>query len=85
VCCCCRRWLLARLARAIAWGNVLGWGFADGGAVRAAWASAGVVAEVRSWTFSLTVRDRSPSDYVILVVVDKFPKIVVLTSLIFAG
>jgi len=53
--------------------------------VRAAWASAGVVAEVRSWTFSLTVRDRSPSDYVILVVVDKFPKIVVLTSLIFAG
>ena len=52
--------------------------------MRAAWASAGVVAEVRSWTFSLTVRERSPSDYTCLacayrVAVEK------QTSLIFAG
>jgi len=71
VCCCCRSWLLARLARAIAWGKVLGCGFAEGGAVRAAWASAGVVAAVRSWTFSLTVRERSPRDYIALAGLEK--------------
>jgi len=59
VCCWCRVWLLARLARAIACGNVLGCGFAVGGAVRAAWASAGDAAEERRVTFSLTVRPRS--------------------------
>ncbi len=58
-CCCCRRWLLAKAARAIAWLNVLGCGFADGGAVRAAWASAGEVAVERRCTFSLTVRPKS--------------------------
>jgi len=57
--CCCKSWLLARLARAIAWLNVLGCGFADGGAVRAAWASEGDVAVDRRWTFSETVRPRS--------------------------
>lgn len=59
VCCWCSVWLLARDARAMAWAKVLGWGFAEGGAVRAAWASAGDVAEESSWTFSLTVRPRS--------------------------
>lgn len=34
--CCWRSWLLAKLARAMAWLNVFGCGFADGGAVRAA-------------------------------------------------
>jgi len=43
----------------MAWWNVLGWGFAVGGAVRAAWASAGEVAFERRLTFSLTVRPRS--------------------------
>lgn len=43
----------------MAWGNVLGWGLAEGGAVRAAWASAGEVAEERRVTFSDTVRPRS--------------------------
>jgi hypothetical protein len=43
----------------MAWWNVLGCGFAVGGAVRAAWASAGVVALDRRLTFSLTVRPRS--------------------------
>ena len=55
-----RRWLLAKLARAIAWLNVFGCGFADGGAVRAACASAGEVAVDKRCTFSLTVRPRSP-------------------------
>jgi hypothetical protein len=59
VCCWCRAWLEAREARAMAWGNVLGWGLAEGGAVRAAWASAGEVAEERRVTFSDTVRPRS--------------------------
>lgn len=43
----------------MAWAKVLGWGFAEGGAVRAAWASAGDAAEERRVTFSLTVRPRS--------------------------
>ncbi|KAK5624441.1 hypothetical protein RRF57_000157 [Xylaria bambusicola] len=59
VCCWWRSWELAKLARAIAWLNVFGWGLADGGAVKAACASAGVDADDRSWTFSLTVRPRS--------------------------
>jgi hypothetical protein len=58
-CCCCRSWLLAREARATAWAKVLGCGLATGGAVRAAWASAAVVAVERSWIFSLTLRPRS--------------------------
>lgn len=60
--CCCRTWLLAKLARAMAWLKVFGWGFAEGGATRAAWASAGEVAVVRRCTFSLTVRLRSLKD-----------------------
>lgn len=43
----------------MACGKVLGWGLAEGGAVRAAWASAGEVAEERRVTFSETVRPRS--------------------------
>ena len=43
----------------MAWWNVLGCGFAVGGAVRAACASAGEVALDRRFTFSLTVRPRS--------------------------
>jgi hypothetical protein len=43
----------------MAWWKVLGCGLALGGAVRAAWASAGEVALDRSVTFSLTVRPRS--------------------------
>jgi len=43
----------------MAWLNVLGCGLADGGAVRAAWASEGEVAVERRCTFSLTVRPRS--------------------------
>jgi hypothetical protein len=58
--CWCSSWLLDRLARASAWLKVLGWGLAEGGATRAAWASAGEVALDRRWTFSLTVRPRSP-------------------------
>lgn len=46
----------------MAWLKVLGWGFAAGGAVRAAWASAGEAACERSWTFSLMVRPRSLKD-----------------------
>jgi hypothetical protein len=51
-----------RAARAMAWLNVLGWGFAEGGAVRAAWASAGDVALESRLTFSETVRPRSLKD-----------------------
>jgi len=51
-----------RAARATAWLNVLGWGFAEGGAVRAAWASAGDVALESRLTFSETVRPRSLKD-----------------------
>jgi hypothetical protein len=40
--------------------KVFGCGLADGGAVRAAWASAGEVAVDKRCTFSLTVRLRSP-------------------------
>jgi hypothetical protein len=58
-CCWCRVWELASEARAIACGKVLGWGLAEGGAVRAAWASAGDVAEESRVTFSETVRPRS--------------------------
>lgn len=43
----------------MAWWKVFGWGFAVGGAVRAAWASAGEVAADSRWTFSPTVRPRS--------------------------
>jgi hypothetical protein len=53
-------------ARATAWLNVFGWGFAVGGAVRAAWASAGDVAPDRRVTFSETVRPRSLKDSRIL-------------------
>jgi hypothetical protein len=49
-------------ARAIAWLKVLGCGFAEGGAVRAAWASAGELACERSVTLSLIVRPRSLKD-----------------------
>lgn len=38
-------------ARAMAWGKVLGWGFADGGAVKAAWASAAELALLRRLTY----------------------------------
>jgi hypothetical protein len=51
-----------RAARAMAWLNVLGWGLAEGGAVRAAWASAGDVALESRLTFSETVRPRSLKD-----------------------
>jgi hypothetical protein len=43
-------WEPARAARAMAWGKVLGWGLADGGAVRAAWASAALEALERRLT-----------------------------------
>ena len=46
----------------MAWGKVLGWGFALGGAVRAAWASAGEVAWERRLTLSVMVRPRSLND-----------------------
>lgn len=46
----------------MAWLKVFGWGFAEGGAVSAAWASAGELADERSCTFSLTVRPRSLKD-----------------------
>lgn len=59
VCCWWSSWELAKLARAMAWLNVFGWGFALGGAVKAACASAGVDAVERRWTLSLTVRPRS--------------------------
>ncbi len=55
-------WLPAREARAMAWGKVLGWGFALGGAVRAAWASLGEVAWERRLTLSVMVRPRSLKD-----------------------
>lgn len=55
-------WEPASEARAMAWLKVFGWGLAEGGAVRAAWASAGEVAWERSWTFSLIVRPRSLKD-----------------------
>jgi hypothetical protein len=51
-----------RAVRATAWLNVLGCGFAEGGATRAAWASAGEVALERRLTFSETVRPRSVTD-----------------------
>jgi len=51
-----------RAARATAWLNVLGCGFAEGGATRAAWASAGEVAAESRLTFSETVRPRSVTD-----------------------
>ena len=51
-----------RAVRATAWLKVLGWGFAEGGATRAAWASAGEVALERRLTFSETVRPRSVTD-----------------------
>ena len=54
-------------ARAMAWLNVLGCGFAAGGAVSAAWASAGEVADDSRCTFSDTVRPRSLKDSRILV------------------
>jgi hypothetical protein len=59
VCCWWSTWLEASEARATAWLKVLGWGLAEGGAVRAAWASAGLLADERSVTFSETVRPRS--------------------------
>jgi hypothetical protein len=59
---CARVWEPASEARAIAWLKVLGWGFAAGGAVRAAWASAGELACERRVTFSLIVRLRSLKD-----------------------
>ena len=46
----------------MACGNVFGCGFADGGAVRAAWASAGEVAWERRLTLSVMVRERSVKD-----------------------
>lgn len=58
---------LLMAARATAWLKVLGCGFAEGGAVSAAWASAGEVAAERSWTFSPTVRPRSLKDSRMLV------------------
>lgn len=57
-----RSWELAREARAIAWLKVLGCGFAEGGAVRAACASPGDEAWERSVTFSEMVRPRSLKD-----------------------
>lgn len=57
-----RSWEPEREARAMAWGKVLGWGLADGGAVSAAWASAGEEAWDRSWTLSVMVRERSVKD-----------------------
>lgn len=59
---CAISWDPASAARAIAWLKVLGCGFADGGAVSAACASAGEVAWDSSWTFSLMVRPRSLKD-----------------------
>ena len=49
-------------ARAMAWLKVLGWGLAEGGAVKAACASAGEEAWERRLTFSLMVRPRSLKD-----------------------
>lgn len=46
----------------MAWLKVFGWGLAEGGAVKAAWASDGDVALERRWTFSLMVRPRSLND-----------------------
>ncbi len=46
----------------MAWGKVLGWGFAEGGAVKAAWASDGEVAWERRLTLSVMVRERSVKD-----------------------
>lgn len=40
-------WEPARQARAMAWEKVFGWGLAEGGAVRAAWASAALPALLR--------------------------------------
>jgi hypothetical protein len=46
----------------MAWLKVFGWGLALGGAVKAAWASAGVEACERSVTLSAMVRERSVKD-----------------------
>ena len=46
----------------MAWEKVLGWGFALGGAVKAAWASPGVLACERRLTLSVMVRPRSLKD-----------------------
>ena len=43
----------------MAWAKVFGCGLEVGGATRAAWASAGVVAVERRWIFSVTLRPRS--------------------------
>ena len=50
----------------MAWLKVLGCGFAEGGATRAACASEVDVAEERRWTFSLTVRPKSWNVYLML-------------------
>jgi hypothetical protein len=46
----------------MAWLKVLGWGLAEGGAVKAAWASAGEDAFDRRPTLSEMERPRSPKD-----------------------
>lgn len=57
-----RRWEEPREARAMAWLKVFGWGFAEGGAVKAAWASAGDEALESRPTLSEILRPRSPKD-----------------------
>ena len=46
----------------MAWLKVFGCGFAEGGAVIAAWASAGLEALESSETLSVMLRPRSPND-----------------------
>lgn len=55
-------WEPAKQARAIAWEKVFGWGLADGGAVRAAWASLAEDALERRFTYkqSLSAHNLSP-------------------------